>query len=485
MKENGEIDPKKIKLNENKLEFLFLKLKDAKIHNSYLEKHKEDNTMASLKEYAASIFAEDVDKETNCSSTADDKHAAEQSGVSPEIGGPEDVKVAADSVNEEMLPGTAGSADHEPVPGTDPKPSAEEPWEDAEPPLDEKDQDKVVSEALDALAEEVETEGHAGFGPEDTPEKPPVEFEVSEKELQEAIAAIREEVSLQEVENLEPSDAKADDGPMEEAKPEGGEDPSHEKLDEMHLPMSEEDDAPVDDIVSVDEPVVEDEPVLGDEDVDADLVLHLDLPDEVEAALADVSPADVQVSVSDVNSADELEGVPGEEPALPPVDGGDELPPVGAEEEEEEGGEPELDDLMQEKALYEAKLKRAASVLKEYKGQVSTLKSELREANLFLAKNVYFTRFLQRGDLSKENLTKIAEHLDRAATVKEAKAIYGKLKNKLNESIAASKQLAGSSSKVTMPGSAVKLNESKQQQQQNSSEEQLVSRWQKLANIKK
>ncbi len=45
--------------------------------------------------------------------------------------------------------------------------------------------------------------------------------------------------------------------------------------------------------------------------------------------------------------------------------------------------------------------------------------------------------------------------------------------------------MAGSSSKVTMPGSAVKLNESKQQQQQNSSEEQLVSRWQKLANIKK
>ena len=484
LKETSDISAKQIKLNESKLEFLFLKLKEAEIHNSYLLNQKEEeNIMTTLKEYTAQLFAEDVSA-VNQPSTADDKHAVEQSGVSPEVGGPAELKAAADSsVNEETLPGVAGTVDSAPLPGTNSKPPAEKPWDESAAPLDEKDQDKVVAEALDALAEEVEAEGHAGFGPKDTAEKPPVEFEVDEAELCEAIEAIRKESLTGKLDDVEK--IKADKGPMEDGTPEGGKDPSHKKLDEMNRPMTEEEDEALADVApaGLDAPVGDDMDMdmgMGDEmgvdgdDVDADLVLHLDLPDEVEAALAGVDVAalgDVSVSVADVNlggedelGGDDMSGAPDlgvEEPAL--------------EDEVEE-------DPFAEKALYEAKLKKAGTALKQYKGQIATYRTELQEANLFIAKNVYFTKFMQRGDLTKENLNKIVEYLDRAKTVKEAKTIYSKIKKTLNESITASTKLAGSSSKVTTPGSAVTLQESKTNE---SADNTSVDRWKLLAGIKK
>lgn len=451
LKENGVIDAKQVKINENKLEFLGRKLKEAGISNSYNKKgdQEENNIMTTLKEYTARLFAEEVDQETNKPSTADSKHAAEQSGVSPELGGPEDVKVAAESVE---------------------KP-AEMPLDQAEPPLDEKDQDKVVSEALAALEEEVEAEGHAGFGPNDTDETPPVEFEVDEKELAEAIEAIRKEgaVSLQE---------ETKEEGWEEGEPEGGADPSQKKLDGTNKPeqeeletLKEEEEVPMDAMDDVLPPEPEAEEVEGAE---GDLVLHIELPDEVEDALAavDASEVSVDVELGDVDLAGAEEA--SVDDVLPPVEEPvEELPPVEDETEE--------DMTMEKMAMYEAKIKKASKVLKEYKAQVDSLKADLQEANLFLAKNVYFTKFLQRGDISRGNLEKIAEHLDKAKTVKEAKQIYGRIKVKLNESVKASKKLAGSSSQVTKPGSAVALQESKQK---DSDSDALAKRFKQLAGIK-
>lgn len=504
LKELGHINGKQVKLNENKLEFLFLKLKDAGMDNSYHKTDQKDiDKMTTLKEYAAQIWAEGIDP-VNQPSTADDAHAAEQSGVSPEVGGPEDVKVAADSsevVAEEMLPGVAGTVNEPPLPGTDPKPAPEKPWDESHPPLDEKDQDRVVTEALDSLEEEVEAEGHAGFGPNDTPEKPPVEFEVDEAELCEAIEALR-------LESANPLGDKPDAEPMEDAKPEGGVEPAQENmkddeggpkgnepessegpLKEMSNPMLEDDDTdPVADLMG-DEPVDglpgEEAPLDGLDDLggeeegggDADLVLHVELPDEVEDALASINPEDVHVDVDlgsvDLGAGEDL-GAPMGDPGMPELPGEDPL--AGAMPEEE----PELP--LDERGLYEAKIKKATRVLREYKVSQNKLKSELKEANLFIAKNVFFTKFLQRGDISRSNLKKIVEHLDRATTVKEAKSIYGKIKTKINESVKASQKLAGSSSSITTPGSATSLNENKQPKADGDTS---VSRWQKLAGINK
>jgi len=500
LKDAGKINSQQIKINENKLEFLFLKLKDAELKNSYIENDlKEEKNMTSLKEYAARLFeesyAEQGDKAgTNQSTTASAKHAADKSGVAPDV-----------ELQEEMLPGSWSNSDS--LPGTSPKPPAPKGWEKGEAGLKEKDQDKVIEEALASIAEEVEAKGHAGFG--DTDEDPSVEFDMDEKELKEAIRQIRKESIKKKMAKLrEASDAKSwEDGEPEKDEPakknlskkdEPGKGlkavkgPGVETMKENDFPMGDEDheepdaddkggepDMDSDDMGSdmsglgVDSD--EDDMMGGDMDDGADLVINIDLPDEVEDALADVDVGaldDISVSLSDVNLGQPEGGMGGAPKML-------------------QDDEPEMDEtaMMQmresfkkRQAMLESKVVTAAKAMKNYKSQVEGLKAELQEANLFIAKNVYFTKFLQRGDLSKANLEKIVEHLDRAKTVQETKEIYSKIKNKLAESAVASKKLVGSSSKVTAPGSAVSLNENVNR----ASDEGSVSsrRWQELAGIK-
>lgn len=478
LKEKGLIKSEQAKINENKLEFLFIKLKEANLNNSYLKKdQKEEQNMTSLKEYAAKLFAEsfseESENEVNQDTTASAKHAAKMSGVSPEVDLTEEMDVQ----------------------------KSEEQWADAEPTLDEKDQDKVIEEALAALEEEVEAEGHAGFG--DTDEEPCVEpmLEVDEMELQEAIKQIKKESIKKKMAKLK--EEKTKEGDQGSAKPVGGDDSSKKNLEK---PLAKSNLSPVEELMAEESDMEgmdmlddgEDESFGFDEDDDADLVLDINLPDEVEDALADVDVdvlKDIQVSLGDVNLGDDEAGEveepeAGEEPSDDMED--KELLVDDENEEPEAGVEDDMAmemNLMKESVtrsqaknkLLEAKLNKTVKLASNLKKEVSGLKAELQEANLFIAKNVYFTKFLQRGDLSKSNLTKIVEHLDRARNVQEAKEIYTKIKTKLAESAAASKKLTGSSSKVTRSGSAVSLNESVVH------EDGLVidpKRWQKLANIK-
>jgi hypothetical protein len=230
------------------------------------------------------------------------------------------------------------------------------------------------------------------------------------------------------------------------------------------------------------------------------------LPDEVEAALSDVDVSaldDITASLADVNigrteesteslddSEDELELDSADEDEDEEVEIETDEDSEEAEEETDEDSEDEEVSnmgMMQEakklNKLLESKVVAASKALKEQKAQIKSLNSELQEANLFIAKSVYFTKCLQRGDLSKSNLTKIAEHLDRAKTVQEAKEIYSKIKTKLAESVAASKKLIGSASQATNHGSTPTLNENVNHNSDNG--DVIASRrWQTLAGIK-
>jgi len=491
--EEEKISPKQAKINENKLEFLFLKLKEAGQPNSYIKKDK--NKMASLKEYAAKLFKEESTmaeeaEDVNQPTTASGKHAAEVSGVSDEIGGPDDLKAESEesSLNEEMEPGTAGSVDADPLPGTDPEPKAEEQWADGEPALKEEDQDKVIEEALESVKEEIEAEGSAGFG--DTDEEPPVEFEIDEAELTEALNALKEA-----------SDGSDNVESWEDGEPEK-EDPSHDNLKEGKNLQEQED---IEDILPPEEPVVdveegEEEMDMDMDDVEGDLVLSIDLPDEIEDALADVDVSamdDVEVELTDINLGDEVEAGEAEaEEEAPLADAGEiEVDDIIAEPESEEEGEeeeamPEMEEqlnhmkeaynkLRKEKAAFEKKTKH---VLESYRKELKKTKGALKEAHLFVAKNVYFTKCMRRKGISESNLQKIAGYLDGAKTVTEAKKIYGIIKVKLNEA-KVSKKLAGSSSQVTKPGSANTLKESVQHDPKDPIVN-TVSRWQYLAGIK-
>lgn len=490
LKENKVFNQKEATKNENKLEFLFLRLKEAKVSNSYIENNHRDNNMKSLKEYAARLFEEDTsfagagDKDKlNHKSTASDEHAKKQSGVSPEVGGTADLKAATEKQNG--------------------KTPAEKPWAEGEP----------------TVKEEVEAKGSAGFG---DGEGASVEFD--EAELKEAIAALT-------------GKPEKDKG-WEEGDPEA-KDPSHAKLkedisDEIMPtdPMGADMDADVD--------------VAAGAAVEPDLVLNIDLPDELEAVLSsldlstigvevdapagDAPEGDMDAPAMDVDAADPTLDVGADVDAgdadldLDLGDEGEELDEglksdknghvegsaqyragqVNAEKDRKEKedrkarGEAEpkagltvaemkeaFIKLLSKQKMLEAKLAQVETENKALKESSTKDRDALKEANLFLAKNVYFTKFLQRGDLSKKNLEKIVEHLDRANSVNDAKKIYSKIKAKLAESANASKKLAGSPSKVTAPGSAkTTLKESATHSAETEESTFDTNRWAVIAGIK-
>lgn len=448
LSDRGILSKKETKNNENKLDFLFSKLKEATSNNSYMKTQEENNDMASLKEFAARLFEEDE--------MAD--HAKEQSGVSPELGGePEDLDFSDECV-------------------TDAKPVNSH-WADAEP-LSENSA-AANSDANDDIAL-----GSAGFG--DTDEEPSVEFEIDERELMEAIRKIRKE-------NKEKS--------WEDGKPEGGKEPALCHLDEQLDALESE----LDDSIDSYESDLDDVDGLGDVDGDvedlgavsvgdmdgADLTLSIDLPDELEALLADFDQDDFDVDVA----------VAGAEDSDDDADDSDDSDEEDEDEEIEVGGEEEellLDDgddvvvsesrkvraLRKQLKVYEARLARARRLLEAKNKEAKVLETQLLETNLFTAKTVYLNKFLMREGLSKATQRSIVEFLDKAKTIAEAKAVYGKIKNRLNESKSTSRKLVGSSSKVATPGS-VKLHENSQKQAASGQNGVFnTARWKELAKIK-
>jgi len=523
MQNRGIINNKQAQLNENKLEFLFIKLKEASLHNSYSSNDDKGPDMKTLKEFAAQLFEEDenLGKDTaNSGETGvpvDDEysdHAAKVSGVDPKLGGgAKDVEASQknDSLEGDALPGSC-NAD-------------EEPWDQGVPVVRENSAG-ARTDANDDVAE-----GAAGFG--DTDEEPCAEFEVDDAELAEAVRSIRKKSikkklsALREAEKKEGLDVEvSEDYP--DPGPADGEDPSHEKLKEMlEMAMNEMDDD--DDMGELDGELVggaedagydagdmagEDEEVedygsempMGEED--ADLVLSIDLPPEVEEELAELGLDDLDVDVA-LNVSTDLEGEEGmgDDEEIEIVD--DDEDPEDSEglvDEEvlEDGNTDETDEMdemdemkeMRQEArkyarkarLLEKKLQKAAKFLRLQNNKLTNLEEQLVETNLFTSKAVYYSKFLQRAltekALSKKALQQIVEHLDKGRSVAETKAIYKKIENKLNEHANASRKLGGSSSKVTRPGSA-NLTEGADRRASKDPNTQTSNRWQLLAGIKK
>lgn len=519
MRDRGLITSKQARLNENKLEFLFLKLKEASLDHSYLKKEQGKGTdMTSLKEFAAKLFEEDENLAKDSVHTdetgvkVDDeysRHAANVSGVDPHLGGPEDIEVAQEGkLAEEMKGGTAGSVDAKSISGK----VHSRPWDEGEPVIDEEDQDETVTRSMNENSADANTdanddvaEGAAGFG--DTDEEPVAEFEVDDKELAEAVRAIRKENIKRKLEALrEASDGKEAES-WEDAEPEGGEDESHDNLkDKKHksnLKMKES----MYEMGMMEDLEVEDE---------ADLVLSVDLPPEVEEELAalgiDDLDVDVALNVGGDDDDEEVEIVDDEgedeemdmdlDMDMADAESGEEEVLLADEEDlgedmdmdmdlEEAGMKMEsrkLSHLARKNKLLEKKLSKAMKLLEAKEKQVAGLNKQLAETNLFTSKAVYYSKFLQRAlsekALTKKALQQIVEHLDKGTSVAETKAIYTKIKRRLDEHASASRKLGGSSSKVTKPGSA-NLTEAAQPQTGHESNGQSPNRWQVLAGIKK
>ena len=128
--------------------------------------------------------------------------------------------------------------------------------------------------------------------------------------------------------------------------------------------------------------------------------------------------------------------------------------------------------------ITEARAKRA--VLAERK-KAAAAKRELKESNLFNAKLLYVNKLMQQHVLNKKQQRAIVEALDNAKTLREAKLLF----EGLSDSLSKAKRKSGNSlneSRVISGRSSTATRSSAPATTQMSSD---LSRWQKLAGIKK
>ena len=391
---SGEINKTQFILNEKKLEFLFEKLKEAKTGNSY--SIKGNKNMGSLKEFASKLF-EGEEKSlahdaASSGNTGVAVHAAASAHAKKVSGVAPDVDLFDNQETVEKLHGEA-------LPGVG---DAEEPdgWENAEP--------GALEETL----------------------------ELNEAELLEAVRALREGKKKKVV--------------KENADLEEGVTISLGLPDDLELDAS-------DVTLSVEE----------DEDMEDEDELELELDDED-------SEEEMEEEESEEESEEEMEEEESEE----------EMEEEESEEEMEEESEEEeagmlygnMEEKAMEEGLYESVLRsrnskrakllesklhqtvKAASKVKKLaesrNRELQIMKSEMAETNLFLSKVLLLNKFLQRDDLSQKQKQVIVEHLDRAQTIAEAKEIYVKIKNKLNEAVTKDAVRTGSASAPVSSGAA-------------------------------
>ena len=434
LKEKGLISGKQAKILENKLEFLFIKLKEANLANSYkktITREDTDNMASkSLKSIAAQLFQEEVDPIGKTQTAADNRSKSASQHAKDASGNPK----GYDADSEDSVPTK----------------EKETFWDEQDP------NGEGLLENYEAGDETVDAS--TGFGDEGS-EEPEVEFEVSEAELMEAIKQLRKENVKRKNKAIKESMGMEEEcgSPMGE-QAELGE-------DTLELGSSDDDDMGGDD------------DSFGGFDAEGGVDVA-SAEQDLQAAFEALGITDVNVSLGQGGSDDdEIEIVD---------DGGDDM---GSDESGmmmHDGDEDEA--IAAEMALYEASLrKKYASKKTELNEsvQVKAMKKEIDENNLFTAKTVFLNKILMRENMSKSTTRKVVELLDKARTLAEAKEIYQKILARLNEGkVASSNKLAGSSaSRATSAGSTKSLNESvtRTQQTQDSS----VERWQVLAGIKK
>ena len=450
---NKVISPKQAQLNENRLEFLFLHLKEANLNNSYNKQKDKDKTMTTLKEFAAKLF-ESADAERlgqDSQSTGETglpvhkaatAHAMKASGVHADLFG------GGSKTTEKLA--AAGSVDADELEGLEGEEGA---WEQA-----------LLEEVEAALRDELDAHEEPEAGEVPAAVKDSGYFEISEAALKEAVAKIRKEAA---------SKKATSKSAIKEA--------ARKKLLEMM-----------------------------DAGVREDLVLSVELPDEVEEQLADEDlDVDLMFSGEEEEGMEAGEEEMGDEEEVVDLDmssAGEEGEELGSEEEgmllADEEGEEEMDEMAMKpsmpmmesrrvrKALLESRTREIKSrrLAEAKRAETATLKKEMAETNLFLSKLVYLNKFLVREDLSRKVKQQIVEHLDRASTITEAKEIYGKIVKKLDEAAAAhTAPVVGSASKPTTAGSA-RLNESVTRAASSNGSEPVIGtfeKWQILANIKR
>lgn len=479
----GALSNKKARIAENKLEFLFMKLNEAEVADSY--KMDKGVHMTSLKEFAAKLFEEDaLGPATADKATA---HAEKVSGVAPGVDlfkegeNKEDEAAMKEALLDESAPASTAFGDGKKE-GT---PETKSDKVDDSAALAKKPGAGIVESAPASTAF---GDGQKATGAENTSkdvhdpkalaDKPGANsiLEFDEKELREAATKLRKENLARRIKAIKEAAAaglkgtvskeegltvpKPKEGDQGSAKPVGGKDPAQENLKECGMV-----EAPAADAMDMSP-----EGGAGASD-EVELTLSIDV-DDLQALLngaTDAFVAEPAGEVPGLQAGEEIEVVDDHEAA-----GGSDGEGLLLDTEEEEE-EPKVETKAPPVAAPVAESKKPVTK----NALVENLKAQLNEQKLLTAKSLYVSKFLVREDLTKKQKQKIVGYFDKAKSLAEAKETYAKIK-KILESASDSTKMPGSAAKPTTAGSAM-MNESAGQTNSDTIER---SRWMQLAGIR-
>lgn len=123
---------------------------------------------------------------------------------------------------------------------------------------------------------------------------------------------------------------------------------------------------------------------------------------------------------------------------------------------------------------------------KKVKGKALTeSKKELNETKFLLAKSLYVNKLLARENLSKNQKRKIVEYLDTARSVNEAKEIYFRVKNLLENVHSDESSKIDTKPSTASIGGRRTMNENVNSSNRTEKKDPVLDRWQVLAGIKK
>ena len=140
-----------------------------------------------------------------------------------------------------------------------------------------------------------------------------------------------------------------------------------------------------------------------------------------------------------------------------------------------------------EKILSQTRMESTNSELEETKAALKTVKDELNEVNLLNSKLLYVNRIFKASNLSESQKLRVVETLDKAECVKEAKLIYETIKDSFtiaNKKKSFKRQTKSLKEGLGMASKPSGTTQSDVRKEVISESNDMVSRFQKLANIK-
>ena len=323
-------------------------------------------------------------------------------------------------------------------------------------------EEEQVEEAKEGIEEEkdgVEEVKHDDMKEEYSEDGMEETYDINEAELEEILAQLEELSAQEEVKHdSEHGMEEADHKEMEEADHKDMKDESLNEADEMEEAKEDEEEKEEEEEAGeeAEEEVVDDETkvidiTLGDlkQVLQSVMAGQQDLGLASDEADAD-SEAEAEISLDEILAELEAEGM-----------------------DSTEGHSKSVYPEMEEAKHEDEDKKKMEEELEEAKLTIEKMRQDLQEVNLLNAKYLYMNKLFKSKSLTESQKVKVINALDRATTVNEVKNTYDTLKEsfeaktQLKESIGFASQAAGVAPKTPI-----------------IVENDMMSRWQKLAGIK-